>query len=184
MGKTMLRLATAGVFVLYSLASESLAQDHPPGVLTAAELRDEMRRNTQLAAHIASQGYPEVAERQTLPDGDPWDNYQVTLYYLEAHRRVAFARAFLLGEPSVHLEKSEQPLGDAEVAALRPLARRYELADRSSRDPVARAEAAALRAEAAAARVDAAAVAAEQAADRADALVERMARPGRRPRRY
>ena len=164
------------------------------------QLEVEMARNRALAAYVARNGKPDVAESRELADRPPWDDHEVTLYYFDAKKEIAFARAWILGRPSVHLEHYERPLSDADVAALSKRAHRKPGASErparmepraggdpsatvkppanasvsASADPTERAEAAAQRAEAAAGRLEAAAAEAEHAADRAEASIEGM----------
>ena len=167
------------------------------------QLEVEMARNRALAAYVARNGKPDVAESRELADRPPWDHHEVTLYYLGAHKEISFARAWILGRPTVHLERYERPLSDAEVAALSKRARHRPASSgkptaaapapdggssaasataapvpprdaSASAGPAERAEAAAERAEAAAGRLEAAAAEAEHAADRADAAIEGM----------
>ena len=163
------------------------------------QLEVEMARNRALAAYVARNGKPDIAESRELADRPPWDDHEVTLYYLDAKKEIAFARAWILGRPSVHLEHYERPLSDADVAALSKRALRKPGAGErprmepraggdpsatvkppasasvsASADPTERAEAAAQRAEAAAGRLEAAAAEAEHAADRAEASIEGM----------
>src|SRR5581483_9402947 len=123
--------------------------------LDDAELQSEMRINRLLAVYIERNGMPDVAERSFLADMPPWDDHQVTLYYLDRHKAIAFARAYILGWPSIAVEKSEHTLSGAEAAAE--------------------------RAEAAAARVEAAADAADRAAGRAESIVSKMETEPARP---
>ena len=164
------------------------------------QLEVEMARNRALAAYVARNGKPDIAESRELADRPPWDDHEVTLYYFDAKKEIAFARAWILGRPSVHLEHYERPLSDADVAALSKRAHRKPGASErparmepraggdpsatvkppasasvsASADPTERAEAAAQRAEAAAGRLEAAAAEAEHAADRAEASIEGM----------
>ena len=82
------------------------------------QLEVEMARNRALAAYVARNGKPDIAESRELADRPPWDDHEVTLYYFDAKKEIAFARAWILGRPSVHLEHYERPLSDADVAAL------------------------------------------------------------------
>jgi hypothetical protein len=136
------------------------------------ELQSEIGRNRALAAYVGRNGMPDVAASRFLSDQPPWDDHEVTLYYLEARKEIAFARASVLGEPSVHVIRYERALTDADIAALQPMVGRHHAS--GSGDPADRAEEAARRAEAAAGRVDAAAVVADRAADRAEAIVAKM----------
>jgi len=172
------------------------------------QLEVEMARNRALAAYVTRNGKPDVAESRELADRPPWDDHEVTLYYLGTRKEIGFARAWILGRPTVHLERYERPLSDAEVAALSKRARQRpssagrpaaavpapgsgpsagasSAAPAPARDPMAsagpaeRAEEAAQRAEAAAGRLEAAAAEAEHAADRAEAAIDGMATAAR-----
>src|SRR5207244_835012 len=79
------------------------------------QLEIEMARNRALAAYVARNGKPDVAESRELADRPPWDDHEVTLYYLGMRKEIGFARAWLLGRPTVHLERYERPLSDAEA---------------------------------------------------------------------
>ena len=140
--------------------------------LTEDELRAEMSRNTALAAYVARNGDPDVAETHFLSDTPPWDDHEVTLYYLDLRKEIGFARAWILGRPDVQITRYERPLSDEQVAALATRARPRR--SESGGGPDARAERAADRAEAAAGRVEAAADSAGHAADRAEAVADKM----------
>src|SRR6266849_1668866 len=79
-----------------------------------------------LGAYVARNGRPDLAESRELADRPPWDDHEVTLYYLGARKEIAFARAWILGQPTIHLERYERPLSDAEVAALSKRVRRKD----------------------------------------------------------
>jgi len=81
-------------------------------------LEIEMARNRALASYIRWNGRPDLAESRELADRPPWDDHEVTLYYLGARKEISFARAFILGQPTIHVERYERPLSDADVAAL------------------------------------------------------------------
>jgi hypothetical protein len=138
--------------------------------LTDAELEREMARNRALAAYVHRNGMPDVAETRFLSDRPPWDDHEVTLYYLGHRTEIGFARAYVLGRPEVQIERYTRPLTDAEVAALSTRAHRRGIG------PTERAEEAARRAEEAAGRIEAAVASAEQAADRAEAIAGKMER--------
>ncbi|TMA66161.1 MAG: hypothetical protein E6J69_11360 [Deltaproteobacteria bacterium] len=164
------------------------------------QLEVEMARNRALAAYVARNGKPDLAESRELADRPPWDDHEVTLYYLGIRKEIGFARAWILGQPTVHLERYERPLSDADVAALwkrarhRPASKDVDPAPGSppaaagaaehaegaapraeaAAGPAERAEQAAQRAEAAASRLEAAAAEAEHAADRAEAASDAM----------
>jgi len=140
--------------------------------LSDNELHSEMTRNRALAAYVARNGEPDVAESHFLVDTPPWDDHEVTLYYLDMRKEIGFARAWILGRPDVALQRYERPLTDEQIAMLSTRVRKTH-ATPSGLGPDARAEDAARRAENAAGRVEAAADAAERAADRAEALASK-----------
>jgi len=148
--------------------------------LSDQQLRVEMARNGALAAYVDRNGMPDVAESHFLSDRPPWDDHEVTLYYLERRLEIAFARAYVLGKPEVQITLYERSLTDQQVAALasRARARSTGPADVTSTPgalrPAERAEAAARRAEEAARRIEAAVAGVEQAASRAEAVVTKM----------
>lgn len=155
----------AAVALLSGVARAGVPAPHQ---LSEEELRSEMARNRALAAYVDRNGLPDVAETQALADRPPWDAYEVILYYLERRSEMRFARASILGRPEVQLVRTERPLTDDEVAALRDRMTRWKLR------PDERAEAAARRAENAASTVETAALSAERAAERAEAITARM----------
>jgi len=136
--------------------------------LSEEELRAEMVRNRAIAAYVARNGEPDVAESHLLADLPPWDDHEVTLYYLGMRKEIGFARAWILGRPEVQIQRYERPLSEAQVASLSTRAHKATLG------PAERAEAAARRAEGAAGRLETAAESAEQAADRAEAASTQM----------
>ena len=166
--------------------------------LTNDELRAEMAKNRTLAAYVARNGEPDVAESHFLADEQPWDDHEVTLYYLDARKEIGFARAWILGNPEIDIRRYERPLTDEQVATLasRVKARAKQApaapaAGAPPGDPPAvpappgttsgaeqtaglgpdeRAERAAGRAEDAAGRLETAADSAEHAAERAEAV--------------
>lgn len=165
-------LALVGMLMVAGSAMAAGPEDDR--VLSDRELQAEMQMNRRLDAYVDRNGYPDVAAWRFLSDDRPWDEHEVTLYYLDDHREISFARAWILGEPSVHLEKSDHVMTQEEVDRMRPLARSYGVAGACTGSAAERAETAAARAENAAARVDAAATAAERAAERAEAVVDKM----------
>lgn len=92
--------------------------------LGVRELRSEMTMNRKLASYIGRNGCPDIAQARYLSDEGPWDEYQVTLTYFGLRKEISFARAHILGDPSIHLEKSERRLTDQDIAKLEPKARR------------------------------------------------------------
>ena len=148
--------------------------------LSDEQLRIELARNNTMAAYVQRNGMPDVAEHHALTDRPPWDDHEVTLYYLEKRKEIGFARAWILGRPEIHLVRYERALSDEQVAALATRARPRRTTD--TMGPADRAEAAAQRAESAAGRVELAADAAERAADKAESVVAKMETTGRRAR--
>jgi hypothetical protein len=100
------------------LASVAVVSARGERELTDDELRAEMARNRALAAYVARNGDPDMAESHFLSDVPPWDDHEVTLYYLEARKEIGFARAWILGRPDVQIERYERPLTDEQIAAL------------------------------------------------------------------
>lgn len=186
-----------GCMVLAALATSSAWAEHE---LSDDELRLEMARNKALATYVARNGMPDLAESRFLADVGPWDEHEVTVYYLDRRKELGFARAFLLGRPEVQIERYQRILTDGEASALAERSRRWKgrlSAVQQERDMMARAKAerelapderaenAASRAEAAATRIESAALTTERAADRTEAVVAKMesaqaARPRRR----
>ena len=149
--------------------------------LSEDELRDEMHQNRALANYIERNGMPDLASTRFLSDVGPWDDHEVSLYYLDKRQEIGFARASILGRPEVQMERYRRPLTDEQVAALAARARQQPLdappaaAPRSGAlGPAERSEESARRAEEAAMRVERAADSAERAADRAEAVTARM----------
>jgi hypothetical protein len=140
--------------------------------INADELRAEMGINNALAAYVERNGAPDLAESRFLADQPPWDSREVTLYYLDMRKEIAFTRASILGKPEIHLSRYERPLTDEQVHALESRVRARPMAGLGG--PVERAELAARRAEDAAGRIEAAAGAAERAADRAEGVTRKM----------
>jgi hypothetical protein len=132
-----------------------------------------------------------VAEVRERLDSGQWENETVILYYLDAHKQVAFGMAHMYVE-DFGSHRSTQDMTDEEVAALSDVPSMRTPADEAltkieshdleatmagdapSKDPADRAEAAAYRAEQAAAVVEEAAIRTEKAAGRAEAVVEKM----------
>jgi hypothetical protein len=146
-------------------------------------LRKQAAENKALRRYLKHNGAPDVAELKPIMDQPPWDNHEVTLYYLAARKEISFARARVLGKPEVHLARYERTLTDADIRVLKERTGRLAVAvtdgtvaaSPCAGSAVERAECAAGRAEQAADRVDVAAERAEKAADRTEAVVERMA---------
>ena len=175
--------------------------------LSGDELRVEMDRNLALKGYVHRNGPPDLAESHVLADRPPWEDHEVTLYYLDRHKEIGFARASILGRPEIQIIRYERPLTDERVAELstraharaamgggpchhggpcdhpcdhpcdRPCGHRHG----RHMGPAERAEDAAARAEAAATTLEASADSAERAADRAEAIASRMESGPRAP---
>jgi len=152
-------------------------------------LMKQARENKALARYLRHNGYPDMAEVKPIIDQPPWDDHEVTLYYLENRKEISFARARVLGRPDVSSTRYERVMTDADIRALRTHGTRLAAAASSdtSTSPCTgsaaeRAECAAGRAESAADRIDLAAVRAEQAADKTEAIVDKMV--SSQPRRH
>ena len=182
------------------LLAVTVAGAAEPRVLTRGDLDVESKANEELRTYVARNGLPDVAESRALADRGPWDDHEVVMYYLDAKKEVTFARAYVLGDPWVSIQRVERELTDEDVAALSaqpslrdapepvPAGEAVQVAavepaqvtvetadiDFTSTDPTDRAEAAAFRAEQAAGRVEDAAMRTERAASRAEAVVEKM----------
>jgi hypothetical protein len=163
------------------LATGAVAGARGEHELSDDELRGEMAANRALAAYVARNGEPDLAETRFLADTGPWDDHEVTLYYLDMRKEIGFARAWILGRPDIQIRRYERPLSDERIAALSTRAHHQKQPDVSGLKPDvsglgpdARAEEAADRAEAAAGKVEAAADSAEHAADTAEAAATKM----------
>jgi hypothetical protein len=148
------------------------------GMLDAAGLKAQAAENKALARYLRYNGYPDMAELRPIKDQAPWDDHEVVLYYFDMHKEISFARARVLGSPTVNTTRYQRTLTEADIRALQANGTKLAVNVESpscSGNPDERAECAAGRAEVAADRVEAAAVRAEQAADKTEAIVEKMA---------
>ena len=178
-----------------ALALASTARASNEGsMLDAAGLKKQAAQNKALARYLKYNGLPEMAEVRPIVDQAPWDDHEVTLYYLGVRKEISFARARVLGRPEVHVMRYERTLTDADLRTLKghgTMVASASTAGAVAAVPAActgsaaeRAECAAGRAENAADRIDVAAVRAEKAADRTEAIVEKMSAPKPMPRRH
>lgn len=188
-GRTAVWMVAAAALAFVSTARAS--QDG--GMLDVAGLKKQASQNKALARYIKYNGMPEMAEVRPIMDQPPWDDHEVTLYYLNAHREISFARARVLGRPEVHTTRYQRVLTDGDVRSLK--AHGTMLASAAGDAPMAaptactgnaaeRAECAAARAEDAANRIDVAATKTEKAAVRAEAIAEKMSAPKPAARRH
>lgn len=173
----MVTWAVAAVLALAGTAGAVATQKD----LDRAGLNDQADQNTALKRYLKHNGYPEMAEVRPIPDQPPWDDHEVTLYYLKAHKEISFARARVLGHPDVHSTRYERVMTDADVRALEAHGTRLNgdkapvaMETTCKGSAAARAKCAADRADSAADRVDLAASRAEQAADKTEAIVGKM----------
>src|SRR5438046_297946 len=90
------------------LAGVAVASARGERALSDRELRTEMGKNRALAAYVARNGEPDVAESHFLADTPPWDDHEVTLYYLDTRKEIGFARAWVLGRPEVQMARYER----------------------------------------------------------------------------
>ena len=181
--------------VMLALAAQAGAGPADAVFITRSELADEADDNAALELYLERNGYPDVAEVREHLDSGEWANQTVILYYLDAHKQVAFGKAHMFVE-DVGAQRLDRNMTDEEVAALSSqpsmrtpadnqlaslekgaesdVASAADEVDFTSKDPADRAEAAAFRAEQAAGKVEEAAVRTERAAARAEAVVEKM----------
>ncbi len=115
-------VSMVGTLLLAGALSAAADQFHQ---LNDRELISEMKKNRKLAAYVERNGCPDVAKTQFLSDEPPWDVYQVTLDYFGLRKEISFARAIVLGDTSIHVEKYERPLSDKDIAGLQAMARPY-----------------------------------------------------------
>ena len=155
--------------------------------LDRAGLRAQAEQNRALRNYLKRNGYPDVAQVRPLTEAFPWDNHEVTLYYLGEHKEISFARARILGHTDIHTTRYQRTMTDADVQALQGRVGKLDAAEKAPEkasekvasagpctgNATARAECAATRAENAADRIDAAATQTEQAADRTEALADK-----------
>jgi hypothetical protein len=171
--------------LMLALAASAGADVAQPRMLTRSELQSEAKTSDALKLYLERNGYPDVAELREHLDSTQWSNETVVLYYLDAHKEIAFGKAYMfVGD--VGSQRLDRNMTDEEVAALstQPSIRNADddrmaslsqsEVDFASGDPADRAEAAAFRAEQAAGKVEEAAVRTERAAARAEAVVEKM----------
>lgn len=128
-----------GCMVLAGLATSAWAEHE----LSEEELRLEMARNKTLSAYVWRNGMPDLAESRFLEDTGPWDDHEVTIYYLDRRKELGFARAFLLGRPEVQIERYQRVITDEEAASLAERSRRWkgQIATAEHEREVTRAEA-------------------------------------------
>lgn len=114
----MRRGVVCGVLTAVLVAGVAWANPYDGRLLTLQDLKAEANDNEELDAYMLRNGLPDVAESRVLSDRPPWDDHQVTLYYLGTRKEISFARALVLGKPNVAVTRYERDLSDADVAAL------------------------------------------------------------------
>jgi hypothetical protein len=155
------------------LATGAVAGARGERELSDDELRGEMAINRALAAYVQRNGEPDLAETHFLADRGPWDDHEVTLYYLRLRARRSGSRA--RGSSVVRRSRSPATSGRSPTSRS-PRSRRGRTArsrrerarsrrPRRGRGPGGRA---------AAGKVEAAADSAEHAADSAEAAANKM----------
>ena len=172
------RMVLVAVAVVMALAGVAGASHD--GMLDKTGLKKQAQENKALSRYLKYNGYPDLAEVKPITDQPPWDDHEVTLYYLKSRKEISFARARVLGRPDVHSTRYERVLTDADIRSLSSRAKLDaadgpDVATGCTGNAVTRAECSAGRAEKAADRVELAATRAEKAADRTEAVVEKMA---------
>lgn len=175
--------------VVWTVVAAVLALSQPARAvqesdLDRAGLKSQAEQNKALARYLRHNGYPDVAQVRPLPDQFPWDDHEVTLYYVSARKEISFARARILGRPEIHTTRYERTMTDSDVRALQAHVGQLDAVGGGTVETTctgsatSRAECAATRAENAADRIDVAAAKAEQAADKTEAIVAKMATHG------
>ena len=103
--------------VVLALATAAGAAAADPVFLTRSELTKQAKQNGELRTYMDRNGYPDVAEVRERLDSGQWENETVILYYLDAHKQVAFGMAHMYVE-DFGSHRSTQEMTDEEVAAL------------------------------------------------------------------
>src|SRR5437773_923752 len=85
--------------------------------LTDGELRAEMAKNSTLAAYVKRNGEPDVAEAHFLADEPPWDDHEVTLYYLDARAEDAAGRVEAAADSAEHAADRAEAIADKATRA-------------------------------------------------------------------
>lgn len=177
----------AAVAVVVALAGAARASHE--GMLDKAGLKKAAEENKALCRYLKYNGLPDAAEVKPIIDQPPWDDHEVTLYYLKSRKEISFARARVLGRPDVYSTRYERVLTDADIRTLSARAKvdtgeSVAVASACTGNAATRAECSAGRAEKAADRVEVAATQAEKAADRTEAVVEKMSAASVRTKRH
>src|SRR5215510_5134077 len=103
--------------VVLALAAAAGAAMADPVFLTRSELKKEAKQNGELRTYMDRNGYPDVAEVRERLDSGQWENETVILYYLDAHKEIAFGMAHMYVE-DFGSHRLTQNMTDEEVAAL------------------------------------------------------------------
>jgi len=107
-----------GLVVAVFAAGIGHANPYDGRLLSLKDLKAEAKQNDALDAYLVRNGLPDVAEAKALSDRPPWDDHEVTLYYLGTRKEISFARATILSKTNVAITRYERDLSDADVAAL------------------------------------------------------------------
>ena len=130
----MMRGVVCGLLAAVILATTASANQYDGHILTLSELKLEAEQNPTMDEYLSRNGLPDVAEARVVFDEPPWDNREVTLYYLGIRKEISFTRALVLGVPNVHLERYQRDLTDADVAVLMQIMEVAALAPEATED--------------------------------------------------
>jgi hypothetical protein len=114
----MRRGVVCGLLAVVFAAGIGQANSYDGRLLSLKDLKAEAKQNEALDAYMMRNGLPDVAESRALADRPPWDDHEVTLYYLGTRKEISFARASVLSRTDIAVEHYERDLSDADVAAL------------------------------------------------------------------
>jgi len=114
----MRRGVVCGLLAAVFAAGVGHANPYDGRLLSLEDLKAEAKENEALDAYMMRNGLPDVAESRALSDRPPWDDHEVTLYYLGTRKEISFARAAVLSKANVAVTRYERDLSDADVAAI------------------------------------------------------------------
>ena len=114
----MRRGVVCGLLAAVLSAGVGHANPYDGRLLSLQDLKAEAKRNEALDKYMMRNGLPDVAESRMLSDRPPWDDHEVTLYYLGTRKEISFARASVLSKTNIAVTRYERDLSDADVAAL------------------------------------------------------------------
>ena len=113
-----MRRVVIGVAAVLLLSTSGFAGVVESQLLSAEEIRLAAKENREVADFIERNGLPELAETRRLSNRPPWDDHEITLYYLEDRLEISFSRAVVLGEPNLAVMRYERALTDADIQVL------------------------------------------------------------------